>query len=170
MKELLVFAFFLYFPYGWCALSGNSRESFGLIWKADRHALRDVAAVSLLTLLPLTAVSLFFFWDRLFPPALRSVPASVLSGLAAAVAEETFFRGWVQTMLGYRFYRGWSIILASALFGIAHLASPHAPFAVLAFFPGLAMGYLRDRHGSVLPAILYHWIGNIWSIWLYPRF
>jgi len=32
------------------------------------------------------------------------------------------------------------------------------------------MGYLRDRHGSVLPAILYHWIGNIWSIWLYPRF
>ncbi|HRX26639.1 MAG TPA: SYNERG-CTERM system CAAX-type protease, partial [Aminivibrio sp.] len=73
MKELLVFAFFLYFPYGWCALSGNSRESFGLIWKADRHALRDVAAVSLLTLLPLTAVSLFFFGDRLFPPALRSV-------------------------------------------------------------------------------------------------
>jgi hypothetical protein len=170
MKGVLVFAFFLYFPYCWCALSGSPRETFGLIWKAGRHVFLDVAAVSFMTLLPLTAASLFFFGDRLAHPALRSVPAAVLSGLAAAVAEETFFRGWVQTMLGFRFSRGWRIVLASAFFGLAHLASPYAPFAVLAFFPGLVMGYLRDRHGSVLPAILYHWIGNIWSIWLYPRF
>ena len=60
-------------------------------------------------------------------------------------------------------------VITAALFGLAHLASPYAPFALLAFFPGLVMGLLRHRHGSILPAILYHWFGNIWSIWFYPH-
>lgn len=86
-----------------------------------------------------------------------------------AVAEETFFRGWLQTVLSSRFAAPWAILITAVLFGLAHLASPYAPFALLAFFPGLVMGLLRHRHGSVLPAILYHWFGNIWSIWFYPH-
>lgn len=166
----VLFAFFLYFPYAWCALRKEPREKYGLLWRADRRALFETALFSAATLLPLTAVSLLFFSGRLYPPPLRLVPAAVLSGLAAAVAEETFFRGWVQTLLSARVSSFWTIVLASGLFGLAHLASPFAPFALLAFFPGLVMGLLRERHGSVLPAILYHWAGNIWSIWFYPHF
>ncbi|GAB1426785.1 hypothetical protein MASR2M79_18120 [Aminivibrio sp.] len=86
-----------------------------------------------------------------------------------AVAEETFFRGWLQTVLSSKFPAPRAIFITAALFGLAHLASPYAPFALLAFFPGLVMGLLRHRHGSILPAILYHWFGNIWSIWFYPH-
>ncbi len=170
MKALAIFALFLYFPYGWCALVRAPREEFGLIWKAGGEALSDVALVSVLTLLPLTVVSLYFFGSALPEPGLHAVFSSIFSGLAAAVAEETFFRGWMQTLLRKKLSRFGAIFTASALFGLAHLASPYAPFALLAFFPGLIMGFLRERHGSVFPAILYHWAGNIWSVWFYPRF
>ncbi len=170
MTALAVFAFFLYFPYGWCAFNKVPREDFGLIWKTDGEALKNAALASFLTLAPLTVISLFFLGHRLPSPGAREIISAVFSGLAAAVAEETFFRGWAQTLLRKKYSRFTAIFLASALFGLAHLASPYAPFALLAFFPGLVMGYLRDRHGSVFPAILYHWAGNIWSIWFYPRF
>jgi membrane protease YdiL (CAAX protease family) len=31
------------------------------------------------------------------------------------------------------------------------------------------MGWLRWRHGSVMPSILYHSFGNVWSVWFFPR-
>lgn len=169
MTVLAVFTFFTYFPYGWCAITGEPREAYGLVWTLSKRSARDVAAASFLTLLPLTLLSLALSQPRLGLPDTVFF-SNVLSGLAAAVAEETFFRGWAQTLLRKKYSRFTAIFLASALFGLAHLASPYAPFALLAFFPGLVMGYLRDRHGSVFPAILYHWAGNIWSIWFYPRF
>ncbi len=170
MTAFVLFSFMMYFPYGWCALAGESRDSYGLIWEVSSQALRDVTAAAAITLVPLTALSLYYFSSRLPSPEAGTAFSQVLSGLAAAVAEETFFRGWLQTLLKRRLSSFGAIFLASALFGLAHLASPHAPFALLAFFPGLVMGFLRDRHGSVLPAILYHWIGNIWSVWFYPGF
>ena len=170
MRELLIFAFFLYFPYGWCALLKEDRAAFGLLWRMDRGAFKDVLAASGLTLFPLTIIALTFFKSHIHPLPAGAIPGALLAGFGAAVAEETFFRGWVQTLLRRRFPRWPSVISASAVFGLAHLLSPLGPFATLAFFPGLVMGYLRDRHGSVLPAILFHWVGNLWSIWFYPRF
>jgi membrane protease YdiL (CAAX protease family) len=169
LTALAVFVFFTYFPYGWCAATGEPRETYGLVWTLNKRAAADVAAASIFTLLPLTFLSLVFFRSGL-PPQYTVIISNVFSGLAAAVAEETFFRGWAQSMLRKKFSRYTSIFLASSLFGLAHLASPYAPFALLAFFPGLVMGFLRDRHGSVLPAIIYHWAGNIWAIWFYPQF
>ncbi|NLB82850.1 MAG: CPBP family intramembrane metalloprotease [Synergistaceae bacterium] len=169
MISLLVFAFFLYFPYGWCALRKESFESCGLRWKITPRGWSDLAIATMGTLLPLTAIALLFFRHVLPSPNPAAIFPAVLSGFAVAVAEETFFRGWLQTVLSSRFATSGAIFITAALFGLAHLASPYAPFALLAFFPGLVMGLLRHRHSSILPAILYHWFGNIWSIWFYPH-
>ena len=169
MIPLLVFAFFLYFPYGWCALRKQSFESCGLRWRITTRGWSDLAAATAGTLLPLTAIALLFFRDFLPSPNPAAIFPAALSGFAVAVAEETFFRGWLQTVLSSKFAAPRAILITALLFGLAHLASPYAPFALLAFFPGLVMGLLRHRSGSVLPAILYHWFGNIWSIWFYPH-
>ncbi len=169
MTALLVFAFFLYFPYGWCVLRKRSFESYGLRWQITRRGWTDLALATAGTLLPLTAIALLFFRNYLPSPGPGAICPAVLSGFAVAVAEETFFRGWLQTVLSSKFPAPRAIFITAALFGLAHLASPYAPFALLAFFPGLVMGLLRHRHGSILPAILYHWFGNIWSIWFYPH-
>ena len=167
MTAFIVFAFFLYFPYAWCALRGESPGRYALLWRLSPSAARDLLFVTGGTLIPLTFISLFFF-ARFLPPwhAERILPG-ILSGLAAAVAEETFFRGWMQTVFAERFPEWKSILLASLFFGLAHVFQ--SPAAMLAFFPGICMGFLRSKHASVLPAILYHWFGNIWSIWFYPH-
>jgi hypothetical protein len=168
MVAFIVFAFFLYFPYVWSALRGESPERYGLFWKLTPSSARDVLFVTLGTLVPLTGI-VFLFFSRSLPPwTMERFLPGLLSGLAAAVSEETFFRGWLQTLLSRRMSAWWSILLANILFGLSHIFQ--GPFAMLAFFPGLLMGLLRSRHGSVLPAILYHWFGNIWSIWFYPHF
>ncbi|MDI9370436.1 MAG: CPBP family intramembrane metalloprotease [Synergistaceae bacterium] len=168
MIAMIVFAFFLYFPYAWCRLRGESPSRYGLLWSLSSDAARDVLLVSVVVLVPLTFVSTVFFPRYMHPQGMVFVLKGVLSGLAAAVAEETFFRGWLQTLLSERMPALKSILLASALFGLAHVF--RGPVAMLAFFPGILMGVLRHRHSSVLPAILFHWFGNIWSIWFYPQF
>ena len=167
MTAFFVFAFFLYFPYGWCALRGESPEKYALLWRLSPSSARELLFVTVGALVPLTIVSLLFF-TRFLPPwhAERILPG-ILSGLAAAVAEETFFRGWLQTLFAKKFSEWRSILLASFFFGLAHIFQ--SPAAMLAFFPGIIMGLLRSRHGTVFPAILFHWFGNIWSIWFYPH-
>lgn len=169
MIPFLVFAFFLYFPYAWCILTKRPFEEFGLRWHLSPQGRKDLLLFSLGTLLPLTVVSLTLFSHRL--PSWRALPVlpAILSGLAAAAAEETFFRGWLQTLLRRKFSASASICGSAAVFALAHIFA-NAPFSLLVFFPGLMMGLLRARHDTILPAILYHWIGNIWSIWFFPRF
>ena len=36
------------------------------------------------------------------------------------------------------------------------------------FFPGLIMGWLKYRYQNLFPPALFHFIGNIWSIWFFP--
>ncbi|MFA7621225.1 MAG: Synerg-CTERM system glutamic-type intramembrane protease MrtS [Aminobacteriaceae bacterium] len=168
MIAIIVFAVFLYFPYAWCHLRGESPSRYGLLWSLSFSAGREVLIVTIGVLAPLTIISCYFFPRYMHPQGVTVVLQGLLSGLAAAVAEETFFRGWLQTIVSERLPAVKSILLVSALFGLAHVF--RGPFAMLAFFPGIIMGFLRHRHGSVMPSILFHWFGNIWSIWFYPQF
>lgn len=102
----------------------------------------------------------------------ESVPIVSRILLALAVVgpgEETLFRGVVQTRLDLAFGRpwrlfgadlGWGWILASLLFGLAHLTSPSMPWqggwALWTVFAGLLFGYLRAKGGSVLASALVH--------------
>jgi uncharacterized protein len=97
--------------------------------------------------------------------------------VAMPVLEELVFRGWLQGWMleqrwGTRRTAGLSSanVLTSALFCAAHFFY-HAPlWAASVFIPSLVFGYFRERHGSVLPAILLHVAYNAGYFWLFFKF
>ena len=170
---LLIATFMLYFPYAWCSRRGEVEEVYGLRWFMNRKAWNDTILATLLTLVPLTFVS--FYWPRAWGRGgpFRHDPWTALNmlggGLAAAFIEETFYRGWLQTLLARRWGPWMAIPFTSLLFALSHLFVAPGWLRVATFFPGLVMGALRYRNGSVLPAIVYHGVCNVWAVWWAPR-
>jgi len=88
-----------------------------------------------------------------------------------AVAEEVFFRGYVQgnifrltsTMkLEQCGLQQWiSITLSAACFAAAHIIVTGKIISVLTFLPGLILGWLFTRTRSLLAPILFHGLANI---------
>lgn len=91
-------------------------------------------------------------------PVVITIICLVRATLGAAVAEELLFRGalflWLRRRLG-----AWpTIVLTAALWAVAHFGIPVAmPYA---FVVGLGLGWLRERHGSVMPGLMYHFVHN----------
>ena len=87
-----------------------------------------------------------------------------------AVAEELFFRGYLQTNIlkalavapGPQFTtRHWiGIVISAALFALAHVVVQGQIISVLTFLPGLVLGWLFLRSGSLLAPILFHGFAN----------
>jgi membrane protease YdiL (CAAX protease family) len=87
-----------------------------------------------------------------------------------AVAEEVFFRGYVQNNIlkltkpgkdGQRRLWKWlSIVLSAACFTIAHIIIQGRIILVLTFLPGLILGWLFIRTRSLLAPILFHGLAN----------
>ncbi|MDR1379181.1 MAG: CPBP family intramembrane metalloprotease [Synergistaceae bacterium] len=168
-----VAVFMLYFPYTWCKRRGESEEAYGLRWVMGQKAWRDTIFATLLTLLPLTFISFYWpsDWGRggPFHPDLWLTLDMLGGGLAAAFIEETFYRGWLQTLFTRRWGPWVAIPLVSLLFALSHLFVAPSWLRIATFFPGLVMGALRHRNGSILPAIIYHAVCNIWAVWWAPR-
>lgn len=83
--------------------------------------------------------------------------AVVVIGLLAGSAEEVFFRGYMQTMLGER-WRAWvAVAVTSLCFGLLHMEWRHA---VLAVVLGLWLGSVTELCGSALPAVAAHVVNN----------
>lgn len=169
----------LYAPYLWCSRRREDPQLYGLRWFVTREAWRDVVMMTVFTLIPLTPVALY--WQpRRIPYSFDAVTVLefLSAGTAAAFIEETFFRGFVQTMLTRRFSESTcseavggvaAILITAAMFALTHLFIGPSWVRLATFFPGVIMGWLRWRHGSVMPSILYHMFGNVWSIWFFPR-
>ncbi len=95
-----------------------------------------------------------------------------LSGLAIgavliliqAGAEELFFRGWLQPLLGARWGAWIGLGVTAVLFGAAHVvAGPISPIAVINdILAGAVFGLLALRSGGLVAPILGHWGWN-WS-------
>ncbi len=85
----------------------------------------------------------------------------LLIGGSAGVAEELFFRGYVQQRLVARLGAAGGIVIASVLFALAHFDPHHSAFA-LAF--GLFIGYVVLITGSIWPGILAHAVNNGLSV------
>ncbi len=110
-------------------------------------------------------------------PAVTAVWQVGLAVMVIAAAEEIVWRGWVQGALSaaYGERRGW--LLASLLYGLAHLptalllADPSAglnPLLPLAAFGGgLVWGLLAWRFGRLAPSVFAHLLLS-WAVIEYP--
>jgi len=86
-----------------------------------------------------------------------------------AVAEEFFFRGYIQGNIlklantlrqNQRLNAAVSIVLSAALFATAHVIVQGETASVLTFLPGLVLGWLFIRTRSLLAPILFHGLAN----------
>ena len=88
----------------------------------------------------------------------RNVFGIISIAIMAPLVEELLFRGAIQ---GYMLRKGmkplYTILIASAIFGIVHMNPIQIPFA---FAIGLIFGWLYYRTGSVVPGIVGHFINN----------
>ncbi len=88
-----------------------------------------------------------------------------------AVAEEVFFRGYVQgnilrlinaVMARRRMLQCWvSIVISAACFAAAHMIIQGRIISALTFLPGLVLGWLFIRTKSLLAPILFHGLANM---------
>jgi membrane protease YdiL (CAAX protease family) len=89
------------------------------------------------------------------------LPLSLMIGGLPALCEEVLFRGYVQTCLTRRVGGAAGVVVASAVFALFHLDPVH----IVAVFPiGLWMGWITLRSGSLLPAMLAHFLNNLLSV------
>jgi membrane protease YdiL (CAAX protease family) len=108
----------------------------------------------------------------------RPLGLVVVLGLvvAAPVAEEVVFRGFLQGALANVLPPRLGLVVTAVVFGLLH----QLPYALPVAGLGLLFGWLVWRHGSLLPAILAHALHNGLTVlatlcwpahldWLYPR-
>lgn len=168
---LVAASFMLYFPYTWCKWKNESEESYGLKWFMTRESKIDVIIALLVTLIPLTVIVMILpakFGGGLKTPSLWEAFNILGGGVAAAFIEETFFRGWLQTLAVRRFGAFTGIIITTAIFASVHLIAVRKLIRLLTFFPGLIMALLRHRNNTVMPGIIYHAVCNVWAVWFSP--
>lgn len=76
------------------------------------------------------------------------IPLSIAVSLTAAITEETFFRGFLQTRIG--------LIAASVLFGFAHIGYGTVTQIVFPFLYALVFGWLYKRTGTLAAPMAAH--------------
>lgn len=170
MVRFALAAVMLYGPFVWCAVRRESPDRYGLFWHLDRTIGRSVAWWCALTLLPLTVMAVFWPTGGI-PRSLgwAEIGQFFLAGTTAAAVEEIFFRGWLQSSLCPWVPSVLRIIGVAAFFAAAHMIFQSRLLFLATFFPGLVMGFLRERHGSVTAPFLYHALCNVWAIWFFPN-
>jgi membrane protease YdiL (CAAX protease family) len=142
--------------------SAQVRALLGL--QLDRPFHRDSAFLWLVALGPIIWLAMIWFlafqplpWHVIWSVAFLSV------ALWQPLFEELLFRGIVQgqvlqTAWGRKTWIGLSMsnLVVSLLFMSAHLASHPISWSLIVFLPSLCFGFVRDRFGSVYPAIVLH--------------
>lgn len=147
----------------------ESPYNYGLELQYRKKDIIETLLISAGLLSLITPVA-FFLAETPLPRhrELSEIIELAASGLAAAIIEEFFFRGWLQSILRKRFSAFKSIMAVNMVFAPIHLIATRNPLIMLTFFPGLVMGSLRERYGNILPAIIFHFLGNLWAIWFFP--
>jgi membrane protease YdiL (CAAX protease family) len=92
------------------------------------------------------------------PGPIRFVLTLFAIGLLPAVAEETFFRGFIQGTLVASLGRWPGIVLTAFAFGLIHLNVVQGSEA---FVAGLFLGWMTEKFGGVRPAIAAHAVNNL---------
>ncbi|HXN30349.1 MAG TPA: CPBP family intramembrane glutamic endopeptidase [Polyangiaceae bacterium] len=87
----------------------------------------------------------------------RLLMAIATIAIAPGAAEETFFRGLVQTSLTSRWGRWPSIPITALGFGLMHFDLIQG---LVAFIAGLFLGWVADRFGGIRPSMAAHACNN----------
>jgi membrane protease YdiL (CAAX protease family) len=106
----------------------------------------------------------------------HAVTNSALVFIPIALAEEFFFRGYLQetafaNLWGERGWRGLSCknLTAAFLFGLAHFIALDWATGVLTFFGGVLVGWLTEHSArSIGPAVFLHAAHQIAFAWFVP--
>jgi membrane protease YdiL (CAAX protease family) len=155
---------------------GLSREQF-------RHSLTLVVGVCIFVFPALAAgLWLLKLWGMQLPlrpvlPREQGLAQWLLyQFLYVAVAEEVFFRGYVQRNFlrlidSFKERPGMllkftSIVVSAACFALAHAIVQGEIVSFLTFLPGLILGWIFIRTGSLLAPILFHGLANAWYLGL----
>lgn len=107
-------------------------------------------------------------WPLLYPKEF------LLLVVAYPLLEEVVFRGGLQpylaTKLGKKYACGdisaanW---ITSLIFTLVHFIQHKLLWSLSVFVPSLLFGYFRDRHNSMVPAIILHIFYNSGYFWLF---
>ncbi len=164
--------------------SGAWRQA-GLGWKLPPAAWRAAAGMTLL-MLAFTAGRNLLIHQLGLSQARSALSPPYLLYLAAlpGLAEEPVYRGLLQPQLNRLYGRrwqaagaplGWGWLIVAVLFWAMHAWRP-APAGGIAFHwetlsmqlvIGLALGWLRERTGSLWPGVLAHNLVNL--VWIAAR-
>lgn len=93
--------------------------------------------------------------------------------IVAALPEEAFFRGYIQTRLSDTWTRKTrllgtevslpALVAQAVLFALVHFAVDADPARLAVFFPGLLFGWIRARRGGIGAAIVFHAACNVYA-------
>jgi membrane protease YdiL (CAAX protease family) len=167
---------------------GVSWDSLGLRGDRWRDDLTSLLAACALTFPPY--VLGFHLWRGELGGAAFHPPVSqdFLLGFAwtflsqtliLALAEEVFFRGYLQErfdrlhpprirLFGAPIGRG--LLLASVFFALGHFVGEWNPARLGPFLPSLAFGFLRARTGTVVAATGYHALCNALADFMFASY
>jgi membrane protease YdiL (CAAX protease family) len=116
-------------------------------------------------------------WERelalVIPPGFWN--AALANLVIVALPEELFYRGYLMgrldlllkgrvRILGTRV--GWSLLITAALFALGHWVVTFDPQRLAVFFPALVFGWMRLRRGSIVAAVVFHALCNIFMDFL----
>jgi hypothetical protein len=100
-------------------------------------------------------------------PSLTAFLLLTMSSIVAGVTEEAAFRGYMQTPIERRYGLAPAILVNGTMFGLLHF--PNHPDAVLTMLPyyiavAAVYGGLTWAANSILPALVLHAGGDVWSL------
>jgi len=141
---------------GWGRISAERLASAGLLGGV---ALFGLSAATQLLLRPFGIHQDqldSFLWIRGLPPAEFAVIV-VAGAVAAPIAEELFFRGFVYQSYARRYPPLVAAVLSAVLFALLHVNL--AAFLPI-FVMGLFLAWLFQRTGSLVPGMVAHGLNN----------
>ena len=94
-------------------------------------------------------------WVQLPRGPIWSALFILLAVVAAPITEELFFRGWLYTGLRARAGAAVTITVTAVLFALAHWEKTHL-YALAVFPVGVALGFIRERAGSIGATMAFH--------------
>jgi len=120
-----------------------------------------ITAFSILSIL--TVISAYFTYE--YVPVISKILYYIF---IVGLGEKLLFRGYLQSSFNRYFGKsfnigkvkfGWGLFLSALLFGLMHalvVVPPLWPWALFTFVLGLTLGFIREKDGSILSAVLLH--------------